>query len=682
MAIFTAIVGAIGAIGSFIGSLGVLGTALTQLAIGAALTLASTLLTPRPKASQLRFQNPSPQYQAVINQAAAPRRRGYGRVKAGGIRAFFDSKDGTLYQIVMLHSGEIDGYEEFWLGDVLVTLDGVAVTTAPFTGYATVNAQTGTDDQLAWDLLASRFTAWTSQHRLRGIANLRVTFKSPPADQISNVFPESYNTPVRAVFRASKILDTRTSVTAWSDNPAMILRDYLTHPDGYRRLTADDIDVASFNAFADLCDEAVPLAAGGSEKRYRAWGLYELNDDPTEVIGRILRACDGELYTTAEGKVAIRGGKWEPPTVTIDDAHIISHDLEEGADALDRFNQLKILYTSPLHDYQPTEAEPWDDLADQAERGVQPQDFSVDMCPSPAQARRLAKIFIAKANPRWRGTIRTDLAGLAARGERIITLRVPELQIETTFLVTSHNLLLEGGLPIGCEIGVSSLDASAYEWTTAEEGTNPVVPVDTRPLDGLPTPENLTLAVESRQATEATVVAVVTAEVDTPTRPELGFEAQIRLSSLSLWEPMAVASGQFDAVSGALIDGEEYAVRARFTTAGAVGPWTAEATITVVTNTTAPAAPTAFSATLNGSDVDLAWTNPSTNFYRARVYRGTTSVFADATQIAELAGTPGLASAYTDVAPGAATTFYYWITARNESGVEGAAAGPQSVTTP
>lgn len=708
----------------------------TYLALGLGMSMLTSALMPKPK-----FQNPSSQYQAVINQPAAPRRRGYGRAKLGGVRAFFDSTGGSLYQIVMLHSGRVDAIEKMYLGDAEVTtnsaglveqwpfgikgkqtatvtfetmedmnadLDHPAGTIAAVSGefyvssdrYVKIGAsgsgswevaplivisshvimasQLGTTGQTAEPIMTAAWSGvWTSAHRLRGVAYIAARFISPESKNYMTVFPEGHNTPIRAVCRLSRILDTRTSTTAWSDNPALILADYLTHPDGYRRLTYDDIDTASFNAFADLCDELVPLAAGGSEKRYRAWGMYEMNDDPKNVVQRILDSCDGELFTTADGKLGLRGGKWSEPTVTIEDADVLGHDLEEGADALDRFNQLKIVYTSPDHDYQPTETTPWDDLADQAVRGIQSQDFSVDMCPSPSQARRLAKIMIAKSNPRWKGTIRTNLVGLRARGERIINLVLPELGIDGSFLVASHNLMMDNGIPIGCELAVLSLDSSAYAWTTAEEGTNPAIPQDTRPDGTLPVPTGLLPVVERRQLTSATVASLVIATVNPPDRSDLRLEAEIRLSSSLAWEAMSVADESYEAVSNIVADGLTYFVRARFATAGGAGDWSDEEDIVIIANPTAPDAPTNFSLTGSGP-VSLSWTNPTDNFTRWRVFRSDTSSFGGATAIATLPGLAGQESDHTDN-PGTGT-WYYWVVALNESNVASAPAGPEDVT--
>jgi hypothetical protein len=680
MAVFTALATAVGGfVAGFFGLAAgstILGVSAASLIGGVLLTGAlyglQSFLTPRPR----RLQTPAQQYQAVLNQSVGPRMRGYGRVKIGGTRAFWDSKDGILYQIIMCHHGQIDAFEQTWLGDKQVTLDGSGnVIETPWAGFVTIKLFDGSPSQSAWSDLTGAFSGvWTTDHRLRGIAYVAAIFKSPSNDKYLETFPEGYNTPIRVVSRLSRVLDTRTSTTAWTENPAMCIRDYLLHPDGYR-LTAADLDESSFIAFANVCDQALALAAGGTELRYRIAGLYNLNDDPKDVLSRLLACCDGELHETTEGKIALRGGVWSEATFTITDADILSHSLEQGNDAFSAFNQLRVLYLSPQHDYKTQEAQSWDDLADQALRGLLSEDFTVDMCPSPSQARRLAKIHRAKMNPQWRGTISTSLVGLNARSQRIIRVVLPELGIDQDFRITSH--AIKGDLS-GCEIGIASLDASAYAWTTAEEGTNPPAAQITAPSGALPAPTGLLPIVERREITIGQLATLVVATVDVPTRVDLRLEAQIKLASAPAWEAMSVASDEFRAVSGVLIDGETYEVRARFRTAAATSAFTNVETIVVTANPTAPATPSGYTVAKVGVTAKLDWTNPATNFYRSRVFRNSTNSFGGATAITFVAGLSGQPSTYTD-SPGTGT-WYYWVVALNESNVASSPTASGTVT--
>ncbi len=93
--------------------------------------------------------------------------------------------------------------------------------------------------------------------------------------------------------------------------------------------------------------------------------------------------------------------------------------FEEGDEAYNTFTRIKHTYTDPFQDYQPTEGDPWDDLASQAVQGVIETEKSFIRAPSHSQSRRLAKIAMAKGNPRFRITgLRLSPAGIPATARR------------------------------------------------------------------------------------------------------------------------------------------------------------------------------------------------------------------------------------------------------------------------
>lgn len=545
------------------------------LALGAAAAGAMTQQSPSMR---------TPQAQAVINQSAGARVRGYGRALLGGTRAFWDSRSGDLYQIIMMHSGEIDAIEHVRVGDIVADLDsnGDATNSALSRGNnrkVRIRQHLGTDDQAADQMMVNNWSQWTSDHRLRGIANLAVRFRSPRAEDYQRIFPDGYNTPVRGQCRLSKVYDPRNpghdpddgATWEWSDNASLAILDYLTHPDGFRR-SIDDIDLPSFAAFADLCDEGVPLAAGGTEPRYRLWGVYSLEDQPQPILNQMRRACDAEFYQTPEGKIAIRGGAWEAPTVTIGPDAILGHAIEQGNSRFSEFNELKIMYTSPGHDFQTMEATAWIDLADQAERGPIPSQLDLDFVPSPSQARRLAKIHIAKSNPRWKGKVRCNASALNAMGERVVQIIIPELEINEAFFISKFEIAPDLS---AVELEVMTISEAAYQWSPEEEGENPAIPQETSPDLEFPVPENLTLTEPDP--------GVIRAEVDDPDRDGLTLHAQIREGAGSIWNDMDIQDDNLSALFGEVGPGT-YEVRARWlgpqNTAGA---WTfplAEITIT------------------------------------------------------------------------------------------------------
>lgn len=679
-AVFTAIAGYITSALIGVGFSAAIAGATANLVIGVALTGISMLLSPRPPVMK------TPQAQAVLNQSTAPRVRGYGYALLGGTRAFWDSRDGYLYQAVMMHSGEIDGIEQYRIGDTTVSMDGNGdVTTDQFVTQeggrggiggtpptnvynVRIHGHLGASDQAADSMLVGAFPGiWTSAHRLRGISYFVSRFRSPKQDDFQRVFPEGYNTPIRALCRLSRVWDPRNNTTAFKDNAGLCILDYLTHPDGFKK-SREEIDIPSFISFANLCDENVPLAAGGSEKRYRLWGVYSLNDEPEDILRKMRATCDAELYQNAQGKIAIRGGKWEAPTVTITERDILAHSMEQGNDAFAVFNELKIMYTSPQHDFQTMEATAWVDLADQDERGPIPSDLDLDFVPSPSQSRRLAKIHIAKSNPRWKGRTKTNLSGLNALGERTTRLILPELEIDDAFYVAGFSIAPD---LTSVEIEEMTISEAAYQWNPAtEEGQNPAIPQDTTPDLTFPVPQGLVLSVSADK--------VITATVDAAPRSGLELQVQIRAGAGSVWQEMAVATDSLSAVFGPVADGA-YQVQARWTGAlNAAGAWTFP--YVEVDTTTAVPPPTELSAVRSGANVTVSWRNPNiASFSRARVWRATgTNPFSSAVEISLQYGSPNTVYSFVD-APGAGT-WRYWVTAVNGSGTASPPVGPASVT--
>lgn len=539
-----------------------------NLAVGAALIGVSSLLSAK------KPQTSTPQAQAINNEAARARVRGYGNAKLGGQRAFWDSRDGTLFQIVMAHHGEISAFVQFYVGDLNVSRDSNGyVNSAPFNGQVLIQTANGSTDQPAYPGMMALWPGiWTAQHQLRGIASWFVRFYSPNPDRFQLVFPDGYNTPVTCVCSLSKVWDPRTpgqfyndpTTWAWRDNSSLCIMDYLTHKDGFN-LSIDDVDVPSFVAFADICDEPVALASGGTQPRYRLWGIYSLEDDPDDVLAKMRATCDGEFYQTPAGKIGIRGGKWAAPTVTISDQDILGHSMEQGSNKFSAFNQLKIIYTSAQHGFQRMEAPAWNNLADQFERGVLTSELTLDLVPSGPQARRLAKIHEGKSNPKWKGTIAANLSALDALGERVIRVQISELSIDDAFFVAGFSIRPDLS---GVEISVISISEQSYLWDAeTEELDDAPIPQDTTPDLSLPVPGSLALTEPSARVVRATVAS--------PNRDGIVLQAQIRAGAGSLWQEMQVDPGTpLQAQFGPVAAGT-YQVRARWRgQQNTAGEWT------------------------------------------------------------------------------------------------------------
>jgi hypothetical protein len=108
------------------------------------------------------------------------------------------------------------------------------------------------------------------------------------------------------------ISDPRTSpaTVGFSDNPALCIADYLTNvPFGFKAPWGTEVPYPQLIAAANMCDEGVPLAAGGLEPRYRLDGTFPLSMKRGEVLQNLLTSCGGRL-TFTNGQFAIQPAGW------------------------------------------------------------------------------------------------------------------------------------------------------------------------------------------------------------------------------------------------------------------------------------------------------------------------------------------------------------------------------------
>lgn len=621
---------------------------------------------------------PRQQVMATIDQTDAPRVRAYGRNLLGGTRAFWEAEGGRLYQIVAIHHGRVDELIRFWIDGEPVEWNA---TTGEVERYKYVwfrnGAGAGGDYQPVIDAFP---TLWTADHRLQGQATFCSQWGDPADEDFAKVFPKGPHTQVQAEVRASRVRDLSGAMT-FTENAGLCIQDLMTHVDGWR-MPESRLDTESWNAFATLCSEAVPLAAGGSEPRYRLCGFYTLVDPLKEVTGRMLATCDAQIYETAEGKIGILGGAWSEPDVTITADDILSLRMEPGFDPFTDYNVHQGSFVSPAHGYQPTEVPEWVDEVALATQERRAEPFEADMCPSGTQLQRLMKIRRAKDRREHVGVMRTNLVGMKARfpqGRGIHTIRIiaGEFGINGVFEVTSHSFSIVDGF---CEIGIASL-VNPYSWDPAaeEKPLPPTMAEIAKPDRTDPIPQNAVLTQEIVAVSGDVTGVKLVLSVDNPNRDGLDLRAQIAKGNFAPAGPwtgtqpqwVEMQASQTQAESGILDDGQQYTVRYRWK---GYADWQKAGPVTVLASPTPPPAPTVFDVIASGAAY-AEWVNAPTNYHRTQIFMGTTTTFASATLIATVAGSAGKADNYTH--PMTTTgTRHFWARTLNPSGIPSAPVGP------
>ena len=167
----------------------------------------------------------------------------YGRRRVGGTRVFIEvsgSSNEYLHLVLVLSEGPVTAIDNVYLDDVLST-------DAKFSGLLTVTKHLGTPGEAADAALTADVPKWTSACKLSNCAYLYVKLKYD-----RNAF--SGLPTITADVRGRTLYDPRDGQTRYSNNPALVLRDYLSNAIYGRGIASSAIDDTSIAAAANACD--------------------------------------------------------------------------------------------------------------------------------------------------------------------------------------------------------------------------------------------------------------------------------------------------------------------------------------------------------------------------------------------------------------------------------------------
>lgn len=474
----------------------------TALVIGASYAVAKLTAPPQPKPSngQVEFRQPVP-----------ARFHTYGLCKISGPVLFLEmntaGSSGQLLKITAFGSREIDAFEHFFFDGATEGTLGAPDAGVGDTADAYFHNWVGGADEhgLVWlhlgkpgqtvnTALSALFPDWDSTHRLRSIPYAFADLQSGIAADFQGAFPNGE--PQFSVVGGVKVYDPRKDTTnggsgshrmddpsTWefSDNQRLCTLDWLTWPDGYAK-SWDRIDWATWFPQIEMADEDVDLKAGGTEKRYRVATKVSYDEPRSRVLHRLMQAGDQQLFYTSDGLIGSRGGVWVEPTVSLAVETMPEASFTHGVGMMDRVNEFQLSAMLPDHDFSEIDLEPWINAADPEHIAgiIRRQPLDLTQVPSNGQAQRLAKILMAKANPRWGGQVRTNFAGLNALGEAAINLSFGELDVPSdnfngAFSINGKISFLPD--KTGVTFPVSAADPASYDWDPdTEEQDAPALP--------------------------------------------------------------------------------------------------------------------------------------------------------------------------------------------------------------
>jgi hypothetical protein len=219
---------------------------------------------------------------------------------------------------------------------------------------ARVRRYTGAPGQnLYADLEALVGTAVQSTDRFEGFAALLVTLTF---DQ--DAYPSGVPS-ITAIVRGARVYDPRTASTAWTENPALIARDWSLYANGGGCIT-DVLNEPAFAAAANACDVstafAVPTGGPVVLPLYQCGIVIPLDSNPDEALGEICEAMAGQ-WGWAGGRLSVRAGVYRAPVATITEDWVTGAEaiqLVPGASTGEAINIIKPTYADAAQVYVQT----------------------------------------------------------------------------------------------------------------------------------------------------------------------------------------------------------------------------------------------------------------------------------------------------------------------------------------
>ena len=586
----------------------------------------------------------------------------YGTRRIGGTRVFIEVTGATnknLWMVIVHCEGEIDG------AGTTYTFDSIPATDSRFSGFYQLTQHTGSDAQTVDAGLAAAVPSlWDSTHTLNGIVYtvVKLTYDRSAWSGIPTL---------GALLKGKLIYDPRSSTTAYSDNPALAIRDYLTNARYGRGLATSVIDDASFIAAANYCDAIISDSYGG--KRYTLGAVVDTSARPLDNVIAMLATCRGYLvYTGGMYSLVLDRPKEAGDTpFDFNESNITGNWTISQPNKRSKFNQLKATWINPANDWQPdimTIDLPTERAAE--DNGLLlSTTFDLSFVTNAGSVARIGMEELKQS--RYGITVKfTALPeGVRARAGNLITITHPTPGwTAKLFRVMTITVLDNDEI----EITAREHDESVYTYTVpgyVAGGSPTSLP---NPFYVAP-PTALVLAsgdAQLIQLDDGTLVPrILMTWAGSPDSTVRDYEIQWRIGGAGAWDS-AVASDMKYAIAPVVV-GQSYNVRLRARNAiGAVSSWVT-GSVTATGTVTAPASVTGFALTYDSGLITLAWTpNSETNisYYEARVgasWAAGVRVGRALTSMTHRITTPG--------------TYQFWLAAVNNSGLASAAVA-QSIT--
>jgi len=390
-----------------------------------------------------------------------------GKRRQGGLMIFFHPRtagdDHYRYFIFAAAGHRCRGVTRWYLNDEVVTVNASGmVTSGPYANAAWLWFGRGSydTDETPANWRAETGGKWSANHIGYGVAKIFAKFEMTE-DAVQAGMP----TISAEIEGTDEVRDPRDGSVGYNNLaiPAFYWWMQLPREEGGFGAAPDEIpNDTLLSAWTNICDEAVALLGGGTEKRYAYDSRIETGAAPSQIRQSFVE-CIAGTFTYSEGKFLLRPGYWTPPSMTLQE-----EDLA-GDIAVDAFlegdevaNEVSGSYVDPATLYQPQPIP----TRSVASANVRQVNFDLAHITSNTRGQRILEIMLRRAQCEKRVSWPMNIVGLETRAMQTVQLAT------TRYGLSNYAFVIDGwGLnpSFDIELALREENAEIYDWQASDE---------------------------------------------------------------------------------------------------------------------------------------------------------------------------------------------------------------------
>jgi hypothetical protein len=515
--------------------------------------------------------------------------------------------------------------------------------------------------------------AWSADHQCKDTAIVYGRLAYNPNVYINGLPKVTYRV------KGKKLYDPRTSSTAYGNNAALCILDYLMDNKYGLGVSTSEINMQSFEDAADVCDEDVTLAEGGTEKRYTINGMIDTSLTPRDVLENMLTACAGKLIYV-NGQFTLLAAEYRTPSASITEDDIISSiSVATKNSNRSNYNGVKGQFRDPNSEppFIATEYPVVTSSAFETIDGKQSYtNLDLPFTTSSPTAQRLAKLLLNRSRQEVTISFKAKLSAINITAGDTISVTNNRLSFSNkTFEVTSSELGFDG---TSMYVAITAVEVSSatFDWNAEESAIINNTWTEYRQFE-VPAPTDLDVTTNVVVQTDGTAVGGFTITWNASLSENVtAYEVQWKVSTDTDYQ--STVTGETSLIgNGTFITGATYNVRVRsLTRNGGFSDWVST-TADIPDDAIAPSAPSGLTATGGQGFITLDWTgNTEADLAGYEVYENSSNDSGTATQIAKVT-----ADQFTRGGLNDSVTRYYWVKAYDFSGNASAFSSVASAST-